>query len=139
MKGLDHVYRLSAVMPPRSSSTEPPILSDYEQQIHLATIKLASKNYVIHESSQADSAVKPQWKDTMVAMFGDHVKWEELKVYASKGRPLCALISLTYLAYWLNFFIQPDRRRYALLLGYLRDMLTHEQLYHMPHSRHTAR
>ena len=27
----------------------------------------------------------------MAAMFGDHVKWEDLKAYVSRGRPLCEL------------------------------------------------
>ncbi|KAF9235858.1 YL1 nuclear protein-domain-containing protein [Melanogaster broomeanus] len=43
------------------------------------------KNYVVHELSQSTPA-KPLWKDTMSAMFGDHVKWEELKVFTGKGR-----------------------------------------------------
>ncbi len=47
-----------------------------------------SKNYVIHETSQDESATRPPWKDTMAAMFGDHVKWEDLKAYVSRGRPL---------------------------------------------------
>ncbi|KAI9510690.1 YL1 nuclear protein-domain-containing protein [Russula earlei] len=50
--------------------------------------ELISKNYVIHESSQDESATRPPWKDTMAAMFGDHVKWEDLKAYVSRGRPL---------------------------------------------------
>ena len=51
----------------------------------------ATKNYVIHETSQDESATRPLWKDTMTAMFGDHVKWEDVKVYVSRGRPLCEL------------------------------------------------
>ena len=27
----------------------------------------------------------------MAAMFGDHVKWEDMKSYVSRGRPLCKL------------------------------------------------
>ena len=50
-----------------------------------------SKNYIIHENSQDGSATRPLWKDTMAAMFGDHVKWEDLKAYVSRGRPLCEL------------------------------------------------
>lgn len=47
-----------------------------------------SKNYVIHELTQSEKAVRPPWQSTMQAMFGDHVKWEELRVYITKGRPL---------------------------------------------------
>ena len=50
-----------------------------------------SKNYVIHESSQDETATRPPWKDTMAAMFGSHVKWEDMKAYVSRGRPLCKL------------------------------------------------
>ncbi|KZT68827.1 hypothetical protein DAEQUDRAFT_670793 [Daedalea quercina L-15889] len=47
-----------------------------------------AKNYVVHELSQQERQ-QPPWHLTMKAMFGDHVKWEELRVYTSKGRPLC--------------------------------------------------
>jgi hypothetical protein len=50
-----------------------------------------SKNYIIHEISQDETATRPPWKDTMAAMFGDHVKWEDMKAYVSRGRPLCKL------------------------------------------------
>jgi hypothetical protein len=50
-----------------------------------------SKNYIIHEISQDGTATRPPWKDTMAAMFGDHVKWEDMKAYVSRGRPLCKL------------------------------------------------
>ena len=46
------------------------------------------KNYVVHETDQGEGATRPLWKDTMAAMFGDHVKWEDMKVYTGKGRPL---------------------------------------------------
>ncbi|KIK94688.1 hypothetical protein PAXRUDRAFT_827755 [Paxillus rubicundulus Ve08.2h10] len=45
------------------------------------------RNYVIHALSQSAPA-KPPWRDTMSAMFGDHVRWEELKVFTGRGRPL---------------------------------------------------
>src|ERR1700722_18561867 len=45
------------------------------------------KNYVVHELGQYEGAPQPPWQDTMTAMFGDHVKWENLKVYVTKGRP----------------------------------------------------
>ncbi|EGO19422.1 hypothetical protein SERLADRAFT_453395 [Serpula lacrymans var. lacrymans S7.9] len=46
------------------------------------------KNYVIHARSQSEITSKPIWRDTMSAMFGDHVKWEDLRVYSGKQRPL---------------------------------------------------
>ncbi|KAG0703485.1 YL1 nuclear protein-domain-containing protein [Suillus ampliporus] len=46
------------------------------------------KNYVIHELSQEPSEAKPTWKDTMSAMFGDEVKWDEVRVFTGKQRPL---------------------------------------------------
>jgi hypothetical protein len=47
------------------------------------------KNYVVIETRQSESAPLPTWKQTMEAMFGDHVKWDEVKVYSGKNRPLC--------------------------------------------------
>lgn len=52
--------------------------------------EVVGKTYVVHELSQEEDASKPLWKNTMSAMFGDHVNWEELKVYSGKGRPLSA-------------------------------------------------
>ncbi|OCH94217.1 hypothetical protein OBBRIDRAFT_770274 [Obba rivulosa] len=46
-----------------------------------------AKNYVVHEIAQTQGA-RPAWHSTMTAMFGDHVKWEEMRVYTAKGRPL---------------------------------------------------
>jgi hypothetical protein len=46
------------------------------------------KNYVVHELSQDASAVKPPWKDTMSAIFGDEVKWDEVRVFTGKQRPM---------------------------------------------------
>ena len=55
------------------------------------------KNYVIHELGQSQTTKKPLWKDTMYAMFGDHVAWEDLRVYMGKNRPLCTYTNLTLL------------------------------------------
>ena len=55
-------------------------------------IEKVARNYVIHELSQEEKQ-RPPWYSTMSAMFGDHVKWEELRVYTSKGRPLCKCAS----------------------------------------------
>lgn len=55
-------------------------------------IEKVAKNYVIHELSQEEKQ-RPPWYSTMSAMFGDHVKWEELRVYTSKGRPMCKRVS----------------------------------------------
>ena len=55
-------------------------------KFHTETV---AKNYVIHEISQDESATRPPWKDTMAAMFGSHVKWEDVRAYVTRGRPLC--------------------------------------------------
>jgi hypothetical protein len=54
----------------------------------VARTEKLSKNYVIHELGQFDAVPQPGWEDTMEAMFGDHVQWEELRVYVGKSRPL---------------------------------------------------
>ncbi|KAG7090963.1 hypothetical protein E1B28_010031 [Marasmius oreades] len=51
------------------------------------TVKV-TKNLVIHELGQHDKVSKPQWSETMEALFGDHVRWEDVKVYSGKSRPL---------------------------------------------------
>ncbi|KAG6829901.1 hypothetical protein H0H92_003034 [Tricholoma furcatifolium] len=47
-----------------------------------------SKSYVMHELAQDESAPNPPWSDTMAAMFGDEVDWEEVKVFVGKNRPI---------------------------------------------------
>ena len=76
------------------SSTQrqpPPILFSYPP---VSTTPLIAhrtenvcKNYVVHELSQSIPS-KPPWKDTMSAMFGEHVQWDQVKVFTGKGRPL---------------------------------------------------
>lgn len=51
------------------------------------TKEKVTNNYVVHESTQRDDVPNPSWSETMAAMFGDHVKWDEIRVYAGKGRP----------------------------------------------------
>ena len=48
-----------------------------------------TKCYAVHELGQYEGTPKPKWEDTMSALFGDHVKWSDVKVYSSKNRPLC--------------------------------------------------
>jgi hypothetical protein len=60
------------------------------------------KNYVVHEISQptqvqgqtAHLPPKPLWEETMAALFGGDVKWEDIKVWSGKGRPLCTFSSI---------------------------------------------
>ncbi|EKM60548.1 uncharacterized protein PHACADRAFT_110047 [Phanerochaete carnosa HHB-10118-sp] len=69
--------------PQQSTAPSPP----QPQPEPIERTEIVAKNYVVHELSQEEDASKPLWKDTMAAMFGDHAKWEELKVYSGKGRP----------------------------------------------------
>lgn len=70
------------LMPP-----PPPLASDLVEEEQTVT-----KNYVVHEVDQSEGAPRPLWKQTMGAMFGDHVNWEEAKVYAGRNRPLCVFL-----------------------------------------------
>ena len=74
---------------------------------HKPRTEKVSKNYIIHETSQDESATRPPWKDTMAAMFGDHVKWEELKAYVSRGRPLCELCIPHCISTLTNYAARP--------------------------------
>ncbi|KAI9437020.1 YL1 nuclear protein-domain-containing protein [Lactarius indigo] len=67
-----------------TNGVDPPL------QVHVVKFHTenVAKNYVIHETSQDESATRPPWKDTMAAMFGAHVKWEDVRAYVSRGRPL---------------------------------------------------
>lgn len=47
-----------------------------------------AKSYAVHELGQQDDMPKPKWEETMTALFGDHVKWGDVKVFSSKNRPL---------------------------------------------------
>lgn len=47
-----------------------------------------TRNYLVHELDQREEIPKPRWEETMGAVFGDHVKWDEIKVYTSRHRPL---------------------------------------------------
>lgn len=85
----------SASIPPPASSSlpssaarmpAPPVPASPASP--LERTEKVTKNYIIHELDQSDGTPKPTWHRTMRAMFGDHVKWEELRVYTSKGRPL---------------------------------------------------
>ncbi|KAJ3997085.1 YL1 nuclear protein-domain-containing protein [Lentinula boryana] len=52
-----------------------------------------ARSYLVHELSQDDEDnPKPSWEETMEAMFGNHVKWGEIKVYSTKNRPLSRYI-----------------------------------------------
>ncbi|KAI0027003.1 YL1 nuclear protein-domain-containing protein [Vararia minispora EC-137] len=62
--------------PPPQSPTPPPLTETVARQ------------YVVHEVSQEPNARPPSWKETMTALFGDHVAWEELRVFTAKNRPL---------------------------------------------------
>ncbi|KAK0210991.1 YL1 nuclear protein-domain-containing protein [Desarmillaria ectypa] len=46
-----------------------------------------TKNYLVHELAQYEKAPKPSWTESMEVIFGDHVRWDQVKVYSGKGRP----------------------------------------------------
>ncbi len=59
-------------------------------------IESVTKNYIVHELAQQKGTPKPSWSENMQATFGDHVKWDELKVFVGKNRPLCAFTYLIF-------------------------------------------
>jgi hypothetical protein len=73
---------------PHQQATVPP-----EPEYKTETV---TKNYLVHELAQHRGASRPTWGDNMRAMFGDHVKWEELKVFVGKNRPLCKWCQISY-------------------------------------------
>ncbi|KAJ4485347.1 YL1 nuclear protein-domain-containing protein [Lentinula aciculospora] len=80
----------TTIQVPGSSST--PLDHTHPEPKKYRTEKVL-KSYLVHELSQDDEdAPKPTWEETMKAMFGDHVKWGELKVYMAKNRPMARYI-----------------------------------------------
>jgi len=69
------------------SETTVPVQSSQKQYVEEERTAKVAKNYVIVEAGQQDGIAKPPWKDLMTSMFGDHTKWDEVKVLAGKGRP----------------------------------------------------
>ncbi|KIY52939.1 YL1-domain-containing protein [Fistulina hepatica ATCC 64428] len=58
------------------------------QAVEITKTEKVSRNYVVYERGQDEDAERPQWKDTMEALFGNHVDWESVKIYSGKNRPL---------------------------------------------------
>ena len=96
----------SYYQPPASTSTTPtplatagtaptplgnnmPSIIQQQPQQPETRVEPITKNYVVHELAQHKNASKPSWTDTMESMFGKHVKWDEVKVFVGKNRPLC--------------------------------------------------
>ena len=52
-----------------------------------------AKNYVVLENAQTEKAPRVTWKQTMEGMFGDHVRWEDIRMYSTRNRPMCELVS----------------------------------------------
>lgn len=71
-----------------SSAAPPPPSGD----VHMERV---ARNYVVHELGQDEDLPLPRWEQTMRALFGDHVRWEDLKVYTGKSRPSCECISFS--------------------------------------------
>lgn len=76
--------------PSTSNATRPlePLPAVLQRKRKVAT------NYVVLENAQTEKAPQVTWKQTMEGMFGDHVKWEGVKVYSTKNRPMCKLLAL---------------------------------------------
>lgn len=91
--------------PPPSNSQHPQYTDWYGRPIYtppapaplpaspvLARKEKVEKNYVVIETQQSENAPLPTWRQTMEAMFGDHVKWDEVRVFSGKNRPFCTSI-----------------------------------------------
>ncbi|KAF8816718.1 hypothetical protein BYT27DRAFT_7076800 [Phlegmacium glaucopus] len=81
----------SATVPAASGNSVASIVQQQPQQPTSepeTRLESVTKNYVVHELAQQKNTPKPSWTDTMGSMFGDHVKWDEVKVFVGKNRPL---------------------------------------------------
>ncbi len=95
-----------ATVAPPSTSASPAATVVMETQLGtpqsqqpqpIEKLETVAKNYVIHELDQHEGIRKANWTETMQAMFGEHVRWDEVKVYVGKGRPMCTFNLLKYL------------------------------------------
>ncbi|KAK2459754.1 hypothetical protein APHAL10511_008186 [Amanita phalloides] len=84
-------------VPPAASSASVPTQSVTQstavgplpkQPQSIEKTEIVAKNYVLHELGQHDGIRKANWTETMKALFGDRVRWDEVKVYVGKGRPM---------------------------------------------------
>ena len=82
---------ISDQLPTQSLTATPPQPPPLVQKTEKVT-----KNYVLHELAQYEGVPKPPWADTMESMFGDHVSWDELRVYVGKGRPFSKLFLVSF-------------------------------------------
>ena len=78
-----------ATAPVLSGNSVPGIVQQQPTSEPETRLEAVTKNYVVHELAQYKNAPKPSWMDTMESMFGNHVKWDEVKVFVGKSRPLC--------------------------------------------------
>jgi len=97
---------------PNTATSQSDDSADASQPVPKLRTEEVTKNYVIHENSQDESATRPPWKDTMAAMFGDHVKWEDVKAYVSRGRPLCELCKSYHILTLMGYY--PSSTRTAM-------------------------
>lgn len=77
-----------ATAPALSGNCVPGIVQQQPTSEPETRLEAVTKNYVVHELAQYKNTPKPSWTDTMESMFGDHVKWDEVKVFVGKSRPL---------------------------------------------------
>ena len=68
-----------------------------------------ANNYVILENAQTEKAPRVTWKQTMEGMFGDHVRWEDIRVYSTKNRPMCKLSLHSVGRGWFSFCISTSK------------------------------
>ena len=70
-----------------------------------------AKNYVVLENAQTERAPRVTWKQTMEGMFGDHVRWEDVRVYSTKNRPMCKFLHNSVGSNWFLFVWYQARPR----------------------------
>ena len=94
--------QVATVAPPSTSAspattvitqTQLAAIPQSQQPQPIEKLETVAKSYIIHELGQHEGVRKANWTETMKAMFGEHVRWDEVKVYVGKGRPMCTFES----------------------------------------------
>ncbi|KAF9073982.1 YL1 nuclear protein-domain-containing protein [Rhodocollybia butyracea] len=122
-----------ALGPPGAAPPPPSLPKSTPTQLPKFKLEKVTKTYLVHELSQDEDdpdASKPDWESTMEAVFGNHVKWQDVMVYSGKNRPLARHIPTCPITGTPAKYLDPqtgvpfaDVRAYKLLMRFKEELV----------------
>lgn len=103
-----HPGFIPVLWPPPNSGPGVEVVPSQIPQPAVPRKEKVTRNYLIHELGQTEQTPWPTWKESMEAIFGNHVRWEDLRVYTGKGRPL-GMASFSCLPAFLSLMAKRPR------------------------------